>query len=385
VSEHQGEQEHRVTPLELFFDLVFVFGLTEVTTFLADDPTWHGLSRGLLLLGVLWWTWAGYAWLTNTLDPDADAVVAAMLVAMAAMFVAALVVPTAFSSHAVLFGVAFLIVTLMHVALFTLAARDDPDLLTAVLRLARTSLVGAGLIFVAGFVSSDLRPLLWLVALAVGMFGPLFGGMDGWRLEPAHFVERHALIIIIALGESLIAVGFGARETSFSATVIVAALLGLAVATSFWIAYFDFFALRFRHVLEERRGVDRIALARDAYSYLHLPMVVGIVFSAFAMREAVAHVGRDLGTVQALALCGGSALYLSSYVAMRWRVARVVRGGRLVTTIVLTALFPVALVVPAIAALALVAAAWIGLHAYEIIWWREARAEARSLRAPATS
>jgi low temperature requirement protein LtrA len=154
---------------------------------------------------------------------------------------------------------------------------------------------------------------------------------------------------------------------------------------SFWIAYFDFFALRFRHVLEERRGVDRIALARDAYSYLHLPMVVGIVFSAFAMREAVAHVGRDLGTVQALALCGGSALYLSSYVAMRWRVARVVRGGRLVTTIVLTALFPVALVVPAIAALALVAAAWIGLHAYEIIWWREARAEARSLRAPATS
>jgi low temperature requirement protein LtrA len=194
-----------------------------------------------------------------------------------------------------------------------------------------------------------------------------------------------ALIIIIALGESLIAVGFGARQTSLTATVIVAALLGLTVATSFWIAYFDFFAIRSRLLLAERQGVARIALARDAYTYLHLPMVAGIVLSAFAMREAVAHVSRDLDTVAALALCGGSALYLSSYVAMRWRVARTIRGGRLAATIVLTALFPVALVVPAIAALALVAATWIALHCYEFIWWREARSETRALHAPAAS
>jgi low temperature requirement protein LtrA len=385
VSEHEVEREHRVTPLELFFDLVFVFALTEVTTFLHGDPTWHGLGRGLLLLGVLWWAWASYAWLTNTIDPDEDAVLAAMLVAMAAMFVAALAVPSAFGSHALLFGVAFLIVNLMHLALFTLAARGDPDFLPAVIRLGWTALPGAVLIFVAAFVPSDLRPLFWLAALAIGMLGPLFEGLEGWRLEPAHFVERHALIVIIALGESLIAVGFGAGETSLTASVVVAALLGLAIAASFWIAYFDFFAIRFRQLLTERRGVERVALARDAYTYLHLPMVVGIVLSAFALREAVAHVGRDLDTVTALALCGGSALYLASYVAIRRRVSRSVRGGRLIATIVFAALFPVALVVPAIAAVALVAATWIGLHAYEIIWWREARAETRALRAPAAS
>jgi low temperature requirement protein LtrA len=163
--------------------------------------------------------------------------------------------------------------------------------------------------------------------------------------------------------------------------VIVAALLGLAIATSFWIAYFDFFAIRSGRLLAERTGAARVALARDAYTYLHLPMVAGIVLSAFALRTAVEHVGRDLDTVGALCLCGGSAMYLSPYVAMRWRVTRRIRSGRLVATLAFAVLFPVALVVPAIAALALVAATWACLHVYELIWWREARAETRALRA----
>jgi low temperature requirement protein LtrA len=385
VSEVHAEREQRVTPFELFFDLVFVFALTEVTTYLADDPTWHGLARAVLLLSTLWWAWAGYAWLTNTIDPDQDAVLAALLVAMAALFVAALVVPTAFTRHALLFGVAFLVVNLMHVTLYALAARDDPDFLGAVLRMARSALAAATLILVAAFVSEDLRPLFWLAALVVGLFGPALIDVSAWRLHPAHFVERHGLIIIIALGESLIAVGVGTRETSFSASVIVAALLGLTVATSFWIAYFDFFAVRFHQLLARQRGAARIALARDAYTYLHLPMVVGIVLTAFAMRRAIAHVGHDLDAVSALALCGGSALYLLSYVAMRWRAARTFGRGRVVAGIVFTALFPVALVVPAIVALAVVTATWIGLHSYEIIWWHEARAETRSLRPPPPS
>jgi low temperature requirement protein LtrA len=385
VSELHAEPRQRVTPFELFFDLVFVFGLTQVTTYLADDPTWHGLARAVLLLGTLWWAWAGYAWLTNTIDPDEDAVLAALLLAMAAMFVAALAVPTAFTRHALLFGVAFLVVNLMHVTLYTLAARDDPDLLGGVLRMARSAVTAATLILVAAFVSQDLRPLFWLAALAVGLFGPVLIDVSVWRLHPAHFVERHGLIIIIALGESLIAVGVGTRETSFSAAVIVAALLGLTVATSFWVAYFDFFAVRFQGVLTRQRGAARIALARDAYTYLHLPMVVGIVLTAFAMRTAVAHIGDELDTVSALSLCGGSALYLLSYVAMRWRAARTFGGGRLVAGIVLGGLFPVALVVPAIAALVLVTATWIGLHAYEIIWWRDERARSRALRRPSRS
>src|SRR5581483_579843 len=385
--EHDGPPagEHRVTPLELFFDLVFVFGLTEVTTFLADDPTWHGLCRALLLLGALWWSWAAYAWLTNTVDTDEDAVLGSMLVAMAAMFVAALVVPTAFTSHGLLFGVAFLIVNLMHIALYALAARDDPDLLAAVSWAGRASLAGSALIIVAAFVPTDVRPVLWLAALVVGLFGPLLGDVGGWRLEPTHFVERHSLIIIIALGESLIAIGIGTRHTSLGAAVIIAALLGLAIATSFWVAYFDFFAIRFRQLLNEQHGAARIALARDAYTYLHLPMVAGIVLSAFALREVVAHTGHDLATVPAFALCGGSALYIASYAALRWRVTRSVRSGRLLASIVFTALFPVALVVPAIAAVASVAATWIGLHAYEIIWWREARTRTRAHRTTAPS
>jgi low temperature requirement protein LtrA len=380
VSEHRVGREHPVTPLELFFDLVFVFALTQVTTFLGDDPTWHGLGRAVLLLATLWWAWAGYAWLTNTVDPDEDVVLAALLVAMAAMFVAALVVPTAFGSHALLFGLAFLVVNLMHITLFALAARGDPDLLSGVLRMGRSALAGATLIIVAAFVSDDLKPLFWLAAPVVGLFGPLLIDVSAWRLQPAHFVERHSLIIIIALGESLIAVGVGTRETSFSATVIVAALLGLTVASSFWIAYFDFFAIRFQQILTRKRGAARIALARDAYTYLHLPMVVGIVLTAFAMRRAVAHVGHDLDTVSALALCGGSALYLSSYVAMRWRAARTFGRGRVVASIAFTVLFPVALAVPAIAALGLVTSTWVGLHAYEILWYREARSQARGLR-----
>ncbi len=380
MSEVQSEQEQRVTPFELFFDLVFVFGLTQVTAYLADNPTWHGLARGVLLLSTLWWAWTGYAWLTNTISPDRDAVLAALLVAMAAMFVAALVVPTAFTEHALLFGIAFLVVNLMHVTLYALAARGDPDLFGAVLRMARSSLIAATVILVAAFVSDDLRPYFWLAALAIGMFGPALNDTSAWRLHPAHFVERHGLVIIIALGESLIAVGVGARETSFSARVVIAALLGLAVATSFWVAYFDFFAVRFERVLNERQGAARIALARDVYSYLHLPMVVGIVLTAFAMRTAVAHVRHDLDTVSALALCGGSALYVASYVAIRYRTSRTLGRGRLVASIVFAVLFPAALVVPALAALALVTATWVCLHGYEIIWWREARAETRNLR-----
>ena len=263
MTEQRIEREHRVTPLELFFDLVFVFALTEVTTFLSEDPTWHGLVRAVLLLGALWWAWAGYAWLTNTLDAEADPAVAALLVAMGAMFVAALAVPTAFGRHAVLFGAAFLVVQLMHITLYALAARDDPELLNAIGRLARSAVPAALLIFVAGFTPSGWRPYLWFVALIVGFGGALVGGLGGWRLEPGHLVERHGLIIIIALGESLIAVGVGARATSLGAEVVIAALLGLAVAASFWIAYFDFFTIRIQQLLAERQGVDRVKLARE--------------------------------------------------------------------------------------------------------------------------
>jgi low temperature requirement protein LtrA len=385
MAQRRDEFEQRVTPLELFFDLVFVFAFTQVTTLLSDDTTWRGLGHGVLVLTVLWWSWAGYAWLTNTVNADEGAVRGALLVAMGAMFVAALAVPEAFGRHGVAFGVAFMIVQLMHAALFALAGRGDPGLASAVLRIIPSSTAGASLIIVAGFVDLGLRPLLWLAALAVGYLGPLFTGVSGWLVQPAHFAERHALILIIALGESFVAIGLGARNTGLGAGVIVAAVLGLAVATSFWLAYFDFFAIRAEQLLSERSGAARTTLARDAYTYLHLPMVVGIVLFALAMKQTLAHVGDELGTIPALGLCGGCALYLAAYVCVRFRLSRTIGGGRSIAAVALAALFPAALEVPALAALALVSGVWAALHAYEIIWWREARARTRALRDPAAA
>jgi low temperature requirement protein LtrA len=309
VSAEPAERERPVAPLELFFDLVFVFAFTQVTNVFYNDQTWSGLGHGLLVLALLWWAWASYAWLTNTVDAGADMVLAAVLVAMAAMFVAALAVPEAFGSHGVLFGVAFLIVAVMHLALNVLSARGEPDRIAGILRIVPSSLAGATLVVAAGFADGTLRSLLWIIALAVGFVIPAVLPVDGWRLEPAHFVERHGLIVIIAIGESLIAIGLGARSTDLGAGVVVAAVLGFVVAASFWLAYFDFFPVRLQQLLAERQGADRVTLARDVYTYLHLPMVAGIALFASAVEVTLAHVGHELDTVPAFALCFGPALY----------------------------------------------------------------------------
>jgi len=384
VDELHAEREQRVTPLELFFDLVFVFAFTQVTTVLSDNPTWSGLGHALLILGALWWAWASYAWLTNTVDPGLGAVSAAMLVAMAAMFVAALAVPDAFGSHGVLFGACFLMVTVMQLTLYALSARRDPELLAAILRSAPSALVATALIIAAGFVHGRPKPILWLAALVVAYFVPLALGTHGWRVQPAHFAERHGLIVIIAIGESLIAIGLGERASGLRTEVIVAAVLGFAVATSFWLAYFDFFTIRAHQIVTDRSAAERAALARDVYTYLHFPMVAGVILFAFAMKTTLADVDDELASIPALGLCGGPALYLFAFVALRVRVSRTLRGGRLIAAIAFVLLWPVAVRVPALVALTLVTIVWVGLHAYEVIWWREARAQTRALRVPAS-
>jgi len=378
VSEQLVESERRVTSLELFFDLVFVFAFTQVTTLLLDHVSWGGLGRGLLVLVVLWWAWASYAWLTNTIDAEAGPAMAVILIAIGAMFVAALAVPEAFTAHRLVFGLAFLVVLLMFVGLFAVAGRDQADLLAAVLRMSRTTLTGGALILAAAFVGAGLRPVLWLAGLAIGFVGPGLTGVRGWRVQPGHFAERHGLIVIIAIGEALAAIGFGARDTDLGAGVIIATVLGLVVAASFWLAYFDFFSAGVQRLLIDRRGEQRVTLARDAYTYLHLPMVAGIVLFAFGMRTTLANVHAHLHVIPALALCGGSALYLIAYVGLRWRVSRGLSRGRSVATVAFAASVAIAPVVPAFATIALVAAIWTALHAYELIWWREDRARRRS-------
>jgi low temperature requirement protein LtrA len=375
-------REHRVTPRELFFDLVFVFAFTQVATLLADDPTFAGIGRGVLMLAALWWAWAAYAWLTNIVDPEEGSVGAALLVALIAMFVAALVVPGVFEEDGVLFGAAFLVVWAMHAALTALAGRGSPDLLGAVLRLAPWTLVGAALILVAGF-TDEARIWLWLAALACTYVGGVLSGSAGWHVHASHFAERYGLVVIVALGEAFIAIGIGATGIGIGLGEVVAAILGILVATSFWLAYFDFFSTRGERILGALQGAERVALARDLYAYAHFPMIVGIVLFAFAMKTIVAHVGDELDSVGAFALCGGSALYLLTYSAIRIRVERklTVSRGRFLAALVLVVLLPLATVVPALAALALVTAVWLALHTYELVWWREARAESRSMLA----
>ena len=376
------DQEHRVTPRELFFDLVFVFAFTQVATLLANDPTFAGIGRGVLVLAALWWAWTAYAWLTNTVDPEEGVVGAALLVALIAMFVAALVVPGVFDDDGALFGAAFLVVIAMHLALYALAGRGNRDLLAAVLRLAPGTLMGATLILVAGF-TEGARIWLWVAAIACVYIGAALSGSTGWQLHPSHLAERYGLVLIIALGEAFISIGIGATGTGIGPGEVVAAIFGILVAASFWLAYFDFFAIRGERMLRDLEGPDRVALARDVYAYAHLPMIVGIVLFAFAMKTVVGHVGEELGSVAAFALCGGSALYLLTYSAIRMRIERRVRvsRGRLAAAVALLLVLPVATMVPALAALALVTTVWLALHIYELVWWREARAESRSLLA----
>jgi low temperature requirement protein LtrA len=373
------DHEHRVTPRELFFDLVFVFAFTQVATLLADDPTFPGVGRSVLVLAALWWAWAAYAWLTNIVDPEEGLVGAALLVVLIAMFIAALVVPGVFADDGVLFGVAFLVVCAMHALLYALAVRGNRDHLGALLRLSPWPLLGAALILVAGF-TGGARTWLWLAALVCTYLGAILTGSTGWQVHPSHFAERHGLVVIIALGEAFIAIGIGATGIGIGLGEVAAAILGLLVAASFWLAYFDFFSIRGERLLGELEGPERVTFARDAYTYAHLPLIVGIVLFAFGMKNVVAHVGDELDSVAAFALCGGSALYLLTYSVIRIIVERRVSlsRGRFTAAIALLLLLPLAMVVPALAALALVTAVWLALHTYELVWWREARAESRS-------
>ena len=379
--------EDRVKPLELFFDLVFVFGLTQVTTMISDDPTWGGLMRGILVLGAIWWAWAAYAWLTNTLNPEEGIVRIAMFVVMAAMLIAALAVPEAFDEHGVIFGVAYLVVREMHLALYALAARGDHDLAGAVLRFVPSSTISGVLILTAGFMEGDARIALWVIALAIDYLGAVVGRGAGWHLSPGHFAERHGLIIIIAIGESIVALGIGAAGTPLNAGVITAALLGFTVAAGLWWTYFDWVSIVVEQQLTRTTGTQQTTLARDCYSYLHFPMVTGIVLFAVSMKKTLADYDAHLGPVPTAALCGGLALYLLAHVLLRLRIAGVVGTtvgffrrigrGRPLAMLALLVFWPFAGEISALAAIAVVAAVFVALIAYEAIRYREPRYQIR--------
>jgi low temperature requirement protein LtrA len=374
----------RVTPLELFFDLVFVLALTQCTALMARTPTWEGLLKGLLALGMLWWAWVGYAWLTSVVDPEEGSVRLVIFAAMAAMLVAALCVPGAFGSEALLFACAYAVLRGAHIALCTIASRDDPALRRSVAGLAYSTAIGAGLLFVAAFTGGALQLGLWGLALVLDMGGPYLFGADGWKLVPGHFAERHGLIVLIALGESIVALGVGAKVV-LSAGIVAAAVLGVVVAAALWWVYFDVTAIVVeRRLSDTREGCERNEIARDSYSYLHLPMVAGIALLAVGLKLTLEDVEKPLKLVPATALLGGAALYLLAHVAFRLRNMHTLSRRRLVCAAALLALVPltVALGIPSLATLSVLAVTLTALILYEVLRYAEARERVRHQAAP---
>jgi low temperature requirement protein LtrA len=362
-----------VTPLELFFDLVFVLAITQCTALMAAEPTWLGVAKAMAVLVVLWWSWTGYAWLTSVVDPEEGAVRLVIFAAMAAMLVAALCVPGAFGGSALLFACAYGVVRAAHIALFLLASRDDPRLRRSVLGLAGGSALGVGLLVAASFVDGTAQGALWSVAVLLDLGEPYLFGAEGWRLAPSHFVERHGLVVLIALGESIVAIGVGAHGV-VDTGVVLAAALGVAVAAALWWLYFDVVALvAERRLVRAAVGREQNEMARDAYSYLHFPMVAGIVLLALGLKKTLGSVGDSLALVPAAALLGGAAVYLLAHVAFRLRNLRTLNKQRLACAALLLALIPVGHRLPALATLAVLAAALTALIAYEAVRFAAAR------------
>jgi low temperature requirement protein LtrA len=362
-------ERETVRPLELFFDLVFVLGFTQCTALMASEPNWQGLLRGCLALALLWWTWAGFAWLTSIIDPEEGVVRLLMLGVMSALLVAALCVPDAFNDRALTFAIAYGVVRAAHIMLFLVGAHDSAALRHSVLGFAVSSAAGVTLLVSASFLDADGQTILWAVAIIVDLAGGLFG-VAGWSLVPAHFAERHNLVIILALGESIVALGVG-THVDLTTPVIIAVVLGMALASALWWIYFDVVALVTQQRLTRSEpGRERNRLARDSYSYLHLPMVTGIVLAAFALEGTLEHVDEPLDGEHVFALLGGL------------RNAHTLNRQRFVLALVLLAAVPFATEIDALAVLIAVDVLLWLMIAYETHLYGERRYQLRHGEAP---
>jgi low temperature requirement protein LtrA len=378
-----ADEGAKVTPVELFFDLVFVFALTQITALMAHDLTGRGLARGLLVLGLLWWSWVGYAWLCNLVVADEGAVRLALFAAMGAMFVMALTVPEAFDDlpgglpGPVVMPLCYFAFRALHLALFWIVGRGDPGLRRQLIKFTPPMIGGTALLLAASQFDGSTQTALWALALLADYGGTFLGGASGWRLRSAgHFAERHGLIVIVALGESIVAIGVGVADLPISWPIVVASVLGLAVSAAMWWAYFDISALVGERALATARGADRARLGRDAYSFLHLPLMAGIVLAALGLKDVLKYVGDTehhdlsdpLASLASLALYGGVALYLLGHVAFKLRTSHTLFVPRVVGGVALLLLLPLAGMLPALAALGLLAGVLVGLVAYET--WR---------------
>jgi low temperature requirement protein LtrA len=379
------------TPLELFFDLVFVFALTQVTEWMAEESAVVDVVRGALVITVMWWCWVGYSWLFNIVKADEGVVRIGLFVAMGAVFVQAITIPEAFDDlpgglqGPLVFAYCYFVVRAVHIVMFWLASRDDPQLRGQVLRFLPSMLTGTVLLLIASQTTGTTQTLLWLAALVGDYLGTVLSG-SSWRLRSArHFSERHGLIIIVALGESIVSIGVGVAHLPVSWPIIVASALGLAVTGALWWAYFDVTSLVTERALAAADGVRQVRLARGGYTFLHLPMIVGIIMMSLGLKKVLGYVGGEDGHsladpiygVPLAALYGGAALYLLAHVGFTRYVAGEINVERLVVVALLLLLIPLVAVLPAIVSLTVLAAVLTALIAYETYRHAERRREIR--------
>jgi low temperature requirement protein LtrA len=336
---------------------------------------------------VLWWTWVGYSWLGNIARADEGIIRLAMFVAMGGVFIIAITIPEAFDDgpgglHGpTVFAIAYFAIRLVHLFMFWIVSREDRVLRGQVLRWVPSVVLGTALLLIAAQTSGTTQTLLWVGALIADYLGTFLAG-TGWRLASAsHFAERHGLIILIALGESIVATGIGIAQVPVSLPIIAAVLFGLAISGALWWAYFDVTALLTEHALAAATGERQVRLARGGYTFLHLPMIIGVVLLSLGLKKAIGYVaGVDEHTladplygVPLAVLFGGTALYLLAHVWFKHFMTRTLSVLRIVVAVLLLALAPLMALVPALVGLAVLAVVAMALVGIETHRYREMR------------
>ncbi len=334
-------EERRTSPVELLWDLVFVFAVTQVTALISHDLTWKGAGQGLLLVALIWWAWSAFVWAANAQDPNGPVLRAALLAAMVLIFITGLGIPHAFGDDATLFAATYAGVRLIHLALYTHAARRGNASAASILGFAAATVAGMALLMTGSFFDGTGRTVLWVAAAAIDYAGPAWLTRERLRglqeVAVAHFAERYGLFIIICLGESIVAAGVGASGRELDFGLVAAVSLSLVIVVGLWWTYFDSTASAAEAHL--RRHEDPVLAAADAYSYLHLILVAGIIVFAVGVKVAIAGVAEPLGDGARLCMCGGVALYLAGHAAFRLRITGVLEPVKLVCAAAMLVVF----------------------------------------------
>ena len=381
-------EDHSATDFELLFDLVYVFALTQVTGYVGHAHTVAGAVQGVLMLALLWWTWCAYTWLGNQARADEGLLRTGMAVAMTAMFVVALTIPEAWHDAAggldgpVVFVLGYLVVRAVHLTVYAVAAGDDADLRHQVAISWFWLALGGTLLVVGALVGGWAETALFAAALAIDMGGTYVTSRDGsWRVRSAtHWTERYGLFVILAIGESIVAIGVGAADQAISVPLLLAAVLGVGASICLWWLYFDVVSVAAEHRFHEATGAERVRMAIEAYTYGHFPIVAGIIVAAIGVEGVLAHAGDSagLGAFYAVPLYGGTALYLAGHLFFKRRVLGSTSWERPVALAALLLALPLAIVLPPLAALAGIVLILGALIAVESRRYAELRSSVRA-------